>query len=59
MLAGLLGGGDAVLAVEVPAHVLETVLHLHGQIAVHPTIHDAVIADSPIAVEAQACEVDD
>ena len=57
MLARLLGSGHTLLHIQVPAHILETVLHLHRQIAVHSALHDAVIADRPIAIQSQMREM--
>jgi hypothetical protein len=50
---------EAALAIQAPADVLETVLHLDGETRVERASDDSVIADGPIAVQAHAIETND
>src|SRR6266850_5511026 len=41
----------AVFPIEMPAHVLESVLHLGGPVAVETAANDSVVTDRPIAIQ--------
>ena len=47
----------AVLPIEMPAHILESVLHLGGPIAVKTAANNSVITDRPIAIQTKSHNV--
>src|SRR5208283_795170 len=42
-----------------PAHVFAAIFHFDGEVAVEATADDGIVTHSPIAVQAQASEVND
>src|SRR6202035_3751139 len=51
--------GDTALRVKMPAHILPAILHLHCQITIHSSVHDAIVADGPIAIQTEARQMYD
>src|SRR6476620_1477196 len=58
MFRRLFGRRCAFSQIEMPAHILPAVLHLHRHAAIHRAIDDSVIADGPVAVQTNAREMD-
>src|ERR1700691_2252412 len=57
MLCRFFRSGHLALCIQMPAHRLAAMFHLHGKITVQPAINYRVVADGPIAIQAQAREV--
>src|SRR3954471_5711020 len=47
------------LAIEMPADVLEPVLHLHRELRVQRTRDDPIVADRPIAIQPDTGQMND
>jgi hypothetical protein len=59
VFGGIFRSGGACGAVEMPADSFAVVFHLDGEIAVHRSFVEAIVADGPIAVEGEFFDVHD
>src|SRR5258708_202533 len=57
MLGRFVGSGHTSLQIQMPAHALSRVLHFDSEIAVHGAADQRVVAQSPVAMQADSSEM--